>query len=56
MQLPRPFGAEESVSRDAIERNRPSIFDKCLRYTQADDTKALGIYPYFRADRDRAGH
>jgi 7-keto-8-aminopelargonate synthetase-like enzyme len=48
MQVPPPPGAEESVFRTAVERNRPSIFDKCLRYTQADDTKALGIYPYFR--------
>jgi len=48
MQVPPPPGAEEAVFRTAVERNRPSIFDKCLRYTQADDTKALGIYPYFR--------
>jgi 8-amino-7-oxononanoate synthase len=48
MPMPRPFGAEESASRDAVEPNRSSIFDKCLGYTQADDTKALGIYPYFR--------
>lgn len=26
----------------------PSIFDKCERYTLADETKAEGIYPYFR--------
>ncbi len=27
---------------------RPSIFDKCAAYTRADETKAQGIYPYFR--------
>jgi 8-amino-7-oxononanoate synthase len=48
MHVPPPPGAEESVFRTVAERNRPNIFDKCLRYTQADDTKALGIYPYFR--------
>jgi 8-amino-7-oxononanoate synthase len=46
MHVPRPFGAEESASRTAVER--ASIFDKCLRFTQADDIKALGAYPYFR--------
>ncbi len=27
----------------------PSLFDKCHEYTRADDVKARGIYPYFRA-------
>jgi 8-amino-7-oxononanoate synthase len=36
------------VSGTALERKTPSIFRKCLRFTQADDTKALGTYPYFR--------
>jgi 8-amino-7-oxononanoate synthase len=48
MHLPRPFGAEESASRTAEERKGSGIFGKCLQFTQADDTKALGIYPYFR--------
>jgi 8-amino-7-oxononanoate synthase len=48
MHVPRPFEAEESASRAPVERKRSSIFDKCLRFTQADETKALGIYPYFR--------
>jgi 8-amino-7-oxononanoate synthase len=37
-------GDEESP----LVTRTPSIFDKCLRYTQADETKAQGIYPYFR--------
>jgi 8-amino-7-oxononanoate synthase len=45
---PPPLGAAESVSSTAVERKTPSIFRKCLRFTQADDTKALGTYPYFR--------
>ena len=36
------------MSSTAVERKTPSIFRKCLRFTQADDTKTLGIYPYFR--------
>jgi 8-amino-7-oxononanoate synthase len=46
--VPPPFEAAESVSGTALERKTPSIFRKCLRFTQADDTKALGTYPYFR--------
>ena len=46
--VPPPFEAAESASSAAVERKRPSIFRKCLRFTQADDTKALGTYPYFR--------
>jgi 8-amino-7-oxononanoate synthase len=45
---PPPVGVAESVSRTAVERKTPSIFRKCLRFTRADDIKALGIYPYFR--------
>jgi 8-amino-7-oxononanoate synthase len=48
MQVPRRFGAEESASKADAEGQRSSIFSKCLRFTQADDIKALGIYPYFR--------
>ena len=48
MHVPRSFGAQESASRTAEERKGSGIFGKCLRFTQADDTKALGIYPYFR--------
>ncbi len=25
------------------------LFDKCKKYTRADEVKALGVYPYFRA-------
>ena len=46
--VPPPFEAAESASSTALERKTPSIFRKCLRFTQADDTKALGTYPYFR--------
>ena len=48
MHVPRSFGAQQSASRTAEERKGSGIFGKCLRFTQADDTKALGIYPYFR--------
>jgi 8-amino-7-oxononanoate synthase len=48
MHIPTPPRAEKSVRRIATERTRPSIFDKCLGFTQADETKAMGIYPYFR--------
>jgi 8-amino-7-oxononanoate synthase len=41
-------GAEESLRISAAGRDKPNIFDKCLRYNQADEIKALGIYPYFR--------
>ena len=25
------------------------LFDKCTKYTRADEVKASGMYPYFRA-------
>jgi 8-amino-7-oxononanoate synthase len=46
--VPPTVGAAESVSRTPAERKTPGIFRKCLRFTQADDIKALGTYPYFR--------
>jgi len=48
MHIPTPPRAEKTVRSIVTERSRPSIFDKCLGFTQADETKALGIYPYFR--------
>src|SRR5262245_22872752 len=47
MDVSPPPGAEKSLLVSAAGR-KANIFDKCLRYSQADETKALGIYPYFR--------
>lgn len=33
----------------------PSLFDKCYAYTRADDVKAAGIYPWFRAIEESEG-
>jgi len=48
MQHSWPQEAEDSTPESAEARAQPSIFAKCARYTLADETKALGIYPYFR--------
>ncbi|MFQ5454410.1 MAG: aminotransferase class I/II-fold pyridoxal phosphate-dependent enzyme [Candidatus Zixiibacteriota bacterium] len=34
-------------TKDNTEVTFPDIFEKCLNYTDADDVKAKGIYPYF---------
>jgi len=34
-------------TRDKTETTYPDVFEKCFDYTDADDIKALGIYPYF---------
>jgi 8-amino-7-oxononanoate synthase len=47
MQRSRPQKVEKPRPESA-EGARPNIFAKCVRYTLADETKALGIYPYFR--------
>ncbi len=31
------------------------LFDKCKSFTRADETKALGLYPYFRAIEENEG-
>lgn len=31
------------------------LFDKCYEFTRADDIKALGVYPYFRAIEENEG-
>ncbi|HEX5421574.1 MAG TPA: aminotransferase class I/II-fold pyridoxal phosphate-dependent enzyme [Gammaproteobacteria bacterium] len=43
---PRP-GVEPPSSK-STEPAKRSIFDKCAAYTRADETKAKGVYPYFR--------
>jgi 8-amino-7-oxononanoate synthase len=48
MQRSRPQKVEKSSPEIAEQGTRPNIFSKCARYTLADETKALGIYPYFR--------
>ena len=30
------------------ERARPRLFEKCDRFTKADELRAVGLYPYFR--------
>lgn len=41
-------GIEPSSSASRRSPAKRSIFDKCAAYTRADETKARGIYPYFR--------
>mgnify|MGYP000942083765 FL=1 len=31
------------------------LFDKCFEFTRADDIKAMGVYPYFRAIEENEG-
>lgn len=31
------------------------LFEKCLNFTRADEVKALGVYPYFRAIEENEG-
>lgn len=31
------------------------LFDKCYEFTRADDVKAMGVYPYFRAIQENEG-
>lgn len=38
-----------------LSTNTPSIFKKCLEFTRADEVKAKGVYPYFRAIEDSDG-
>ena len=40
--------AEPSPQTRPVVPVTPSISDKCQRYTLADETKAEGIYPYYR--------
>ncbi len=39
----------------ATQQKTQSLFKKCLDFTRADDIKAKGIYPYFRALQDSEG-
>jgi 8-amino-7-oxononanoate synthase len=39
---------EQSSLASGPAAAKNSIFDKCAAYTRADETKARGIYPYFR--------
>ncbi len=40
--------SDDSEHAGSAALPKPSIFDKCDAYTRADETKAKGIYPYFR--------
>jgi len=40
---------------DKTKTKLPSLFDKCYDYRYADDVKAAGIYPYFRAIEESEG-
>lgn len=31
------------------------LFEKCINFTKADEVKALGLYPYFRAVEENEG-
>jgi len=31
------------------------LFKKCYDFTRADDIKAMGVYPYFRAIEENEG-
>ncbi len=42
-----PLPAIEQASLKPVPARR-SVFDKCEAFTRADETKAKGIYPYFR--------
>jgi len=39
---------EEPAPENAAQSTPPNILARCARYTLADETKALGVYPYFR--------
>lgn len=43
------------MNADKTEKKLPSLFDKCYDYRYADDVKAAGIYPYFRAIEESEG-
>ena len=48
MQLPSPPEAGQNARRPGSAGRHKGLFDKCQRFTRADELKALGIYPYFR--------
>ncbi len=48
MQLPSTPDAGPNARRPASSGRTKNLFDKCGRFTRADELKALGIYPYFR--------
>lgn len=43
------------VNRIRPMSKRKTLFKKCYAYTRADDVKARGIYPYFRAIEESEG-
>lgn len=55
----RLFAKQEFIDHDigAVRQqsvNRPTIFDKCGKYTRAKEAMAAGVYPYFhRIDSDQ---
>lgn len=48
MSMLRARKRADSPSEPAAAPERSGIFDKCVRFTLADEIKQLGTYPYFR--------
>ncbi len=42
-------------AKDAPQVTFPDLFEKCYKFTAADDVKALGIYPYFHPIQSAPG-
>ncbi len=41
-------GAGRAIARPPTRRRRDSLFEKCAKFTKADELRDLGLYPYFR--------
>lgn len=53
---PTSISTTPSQSEVATETKRPvDLFEKCIAFTRADEVKAAGFYPYFRAIEENEG-
>ncbi len=41
-------GAGRAIARPPTRRRRDSLFEKCAKFTKADELREMGLYPYFR--------
>jgi 8-amino-7-oxononanoate synthase len=50
-----PTSEPAAVTTPSEPKKKTDLFQKCLDFTAADDVKALGLYPYFRAIEENEG-
>ncbi len=51
----RPASTTSDLPATSAEKNSADLFQKCRDFTRADEVKAAGFYPYFRAIEENEG-